>query len=64
MFTLIPEFNLNDPEQCTDNLAKARDLAEAFVTKYGTECPKIAIVEVRVVAYVELARPIYTPVGN
>ena len=61
-YTLIPEFNLSDPEQCTDDLTKAQLLAEAFIAKYGAECPRVAVVEVRIIGYVEYARPIWTSV--
>lgn len=60
MYTIIPAFNLGDPEQVTPDLVKAQQLATDFVTKYHTDCPKIAIVEIKVVGYVEYARPIWT----
>jgi len=62
LYTIMPEINLNDPEQCTDSREKAIALGSQFVSKYTADCPKIAVVEIRVVAYVEYARPIVTEV--
>lgn len=62
LYTIMPDINLNDPEQTVTEFNKAIALGEAFVSKYASDCPKIAVVEIRVVAYVEYARPIVTTV--
>lgn len=64
LYTIMPDINLNDPEQCTESLDKAIALGSNFVSKYASDCPKIAVVEIRVVAYVEYARPIVTEVAR
>lgn len=64
MFTIIPAFNLGDPEQVTPDFERAKILASNFVTKYHEDCPRIAIVEIKVLGYVEYSRPIFTPAND
>lgn len=60
MFTIIPAFNLGDPEQVTPDLVKAQRLASEFVTKYHESCDRVAVVEIKIIGYVEFASPIWT----
>ena len=61
-YTIIPMFNVNDPSQTVDTIDAARKLAEEFLAKFGgDDCREMAVVEIRVVGYVEYARPIWHP---
>lgn len=64
-YTILPMFNINDPKQTVNTAMEARRLAEDFLAKFGGEdCREMAVVEIRVVGYVEYARPIWHDVNE
>ncbi len=61
-FTIMPTFNLNDPEQCFDSIDAAKRFGEDFLAKYGgPDCRSITVVEITQVGILEHVAPIWIP---
>lgn len=56
---MMPSAAFDDPEQCSPDLDKIKATAEQFVTKYAVDCNEVVIVEIRVIGWVQYARPIW-----